>query len=41
MIGAGLMSKLQNKFTYFIGFMYAIFGVLETVVVVYMIYFYY
>lgn len=40
-IGAGLMSKLQNSNTYFIGLAYSVFGILETGVVLYLLYHYF
>jgi hypothetical protein len=41
MIGAGLMSKLQNSNTYLIGMVYSVFGILETGVVLYLLYSYF
>ncbi len=41
MIGAGIMSKLQNSNTYLIGMVYSVFGILETGVVFYLLYSYF
>lgn len=40
-LGAGLISKLQNKNTFLIGLAYCTFGILESLVVLYVLYEYY